>query len=117
VVSRRKTESDDEPRRRRPPTTPEEQENRLVSLAFEAIERRIQDGSASAQELVHFAKLGSTREKLERQKIEYEIKLAEVKAESYATQGRIEELYVKAVDAMQSYSTGRQTDPAEEYDG
>lgn len=119
MVSRRRTESEERPKRRRPPTTPEEHENRLVAMAFDAIERRIQDGTASAQELVHFAKLGSMREKLERAKLEYDIKLSEVKAESYASQQRMEELYTGAINAMRTYSSGEvdSTDHGDEYDG
>lgn len=117
MVSRRVTESEDNPKRRRPPTTPEGHENQLVSLAFEAIERRIRDGTASAQELVHFAKLGSSRERLEQQRIKHEVELLQVKTENYAAQERMEELYSKAIGAMKDYSGGDSTDPVDEYDG
>lgn len=117
MVSRRRSESEDRPKRRRPPTTPEGNENHLVSLAFEAVERRIEDGTASAQELVHFLKLGSTREKLEQQRLRHEVELLQVKAENYASQQRMEELYSKAIGAMRDYSGGDPMDPVDEYDG
>lgn len=117
MVSRQRTDSEDQPKRRRPPTTPEGNENYLVALAFEAVEQRIKDGTASAQELVHFIKLGSSREKLEQKKLGQENHLLEVKAANYASQARMEELYSKAIDAMQTYSGGSRTDHADEYDG
>lgn len=117
MVSRQRTDPEDRPKRRRPPTTPEGNENHLVALAFEAVEKRIADGTASAQELVHFLKLGSSREKLEQKKLEQENKLLQEKTNNYASQARVEELYTKALDAMQSYSGNSRTDHADEYDG
>ena len=56
--------------KRPPATTPEGREQQLIALAMEATEKRIRDGTASAQELVHFLKAGSPTAKLERQILE-----------------------------------------------
>jgi hypothetical protein len=117
MVSRRRTDSEEPSNRRRPPTTPEGNENHLVALAFQAVERRIEEGTASAQELVHFLKLGSTREKLEQQKLAHENELLQVKAENYASQSRMEEKYTEAIAAMRAYSGQDSMDHADEYDG
>lgn len=76
----------------------------MVALAFDAIEGRIREGTASSQELVHFAKLGSSREKLEQLRLEHENELTRVKIEAAASTNQIQELYTSAIAAMRSYS-------------
>lgn len=44
------------------------------------------------------------RERLERQKIEHENELLKIKTEQIASQQRVEELYLNALNAMKSYS-------------
>lgn len=101
-----KRDSDSEPRisRRKPATTSEGRESQLVSLAEDLAEKQLTDGTASAQVISHYLKLGSSREKLEQQRISHENELTRIKIEAYAQQQRIEELYAKAIDAMRSYS-------------
>lgn len=89
---------------RRPATTSRGRENQLVSLAVDLAERQLRDGTASAQVITHYLKLGSTREVLEQQRIANENELAKAKIESLQSQKRIEELYSEALDAMKSYS-------------
>ena len=43
----------------RPAITPEGREKQLISLAMDLAEQRLLDGTASAQEVTHFLKLGS----------------------------------------------------------
>lgn len=100
----RKTTSVPNKSRRKPPTTPEGRENQLISLASDLAERRIREGTASAQEIVHFLKLGSSRERLEQQRLAHENELTKAKIEALASQERIEELYTKALGAMSAYS-------------
>lgn len=101
--------------RRKPPTTPEGREDEMVSLAHDLAERQIREGSASSQVLTHFLKLGSTRERLEQQRLEHENELTRVKIEQIESQKRIEELYAEALSAMQSYR-GDLPPPDAEYD-
>lgn len=92
-------------RSRRPPArTPEERENRMISLATDLAERQLEDGTATAQVITHYLKLGSTREKLEQAKLAQEIELLETKAEVMASAKRVEDLYASALDAMRSYA-------------
>jgi len=79
-------------------------------------EKQIQDGTASAQVLTHFLKLGSSREKLEQERLRHEVELMEAKRELMATAGRIESMYAEALDAMRSYQ-GRESEPRDDYEG
>jgi hypothetical protein len=87
----------------------------MVYLATDLAERQIREGTASAQVISHYLKLGSSREKLEQQRLEYENKLTEAKIENMASQSRIEELYGEAIAAMNTYQ-GRPATAPEEYD-
>jgi hypothetical protein len=66
-------------------------------------EQQLEDGTASAQVITHYLKLGSSRERLEQLKLRHENELLEVKREGFEGQKRIEELYVNAIQAMRSY--------------
>lgn len=108
---------DDEAPSRRPATTPEALENELISDAMTLAQRQINDGTASSQVITHFLKLGSSREKLEQQRLEHENELLQVKKDAIEAQQRIEELYVDAIKAMRSYAgdTPEDDDNDEDY--
>ena len=103
MPSRRRL-SEDQQSRRRPATTPEGRENEMVSKAIDLAEQQIENGSASSQVITHFLKLGSTRERLEQQKLEHDNELTRVKIEALESQQRVEELYREALTAMRSYA-------------
>lgn len=90
--------------RRKPATTPEARENEMVSFATDLAERQIREGTASSQVITHYLKLGSTRERLEQQRLEHENELTKVKIEAIESQKRVEELYMQALTAMRSYA-------------
>lgn len=93
------------PTKKRPPaTTPEARENQLISLAVDLAEEQIRNGSASSQVISHFLKLGSTKEKLEKDILEQQRELLRAKTEALQSAKRVEELYTKALDAMRRYS-------------
>lgn len=89
--------------RRRPATTPEGRENQLVDLAYDRAEQQLREGTISSQALVHFLKMGSSREVLEKAKLEHENELLRVKAEAIANQKDIERLMFDALNAMRQY--------------
>lgn len=104
MVSRRRTTPEPEPKpRRKPATTPDGRENQLIAMAVDLTERRLTEGTASAQEIVHFLRLGSTREKLEQEKISREVELLRAKSDATVSADRIEKLYTNAINAMRSY--------------
>lgn len=89
--------------KRAPAKTREARENQLVDSAFALAEKQIQEGTASSQVITHFLKLGSTRERLEQQKITNENLLAKAKVDQIESQARMEDLYSKAIKSMRSY--------------
>ena len=91
-------------RRGRPATTPEARENELVSLAYDVAEEQMRNGTASSQVITQFLKLGSSREKLEQERLRHENELSVVKRQAIESQQRVEEMYSQALSAMREYS-------------
>lgn len=101
----------DQPKRRRPPaTTPEARENQLISLAVDLAEKQLSEGTASSQVIAHFLKLGSTKERIEKEILESQKELIVAKTEAMKSAKRVEELYSNALNAMKSYSGNRGDD-------
>lgn len=95
---------EDNPRRRPPATTIEARENQLIALAVDLAEKQLSDGTASSQVITHYLKLGSTKERLEKEILEKQKDLLQAKTESIHSAKKVEELYKNALDAMRSYS-------------
>lgn len=87
-----------------PALTNEARENELISLAVDLAEQQLREGTASAQVIVHYLKLGSTREKLEKEKLKKEKELLEIKAMNIQASAHIEQMYADAINAMKTYS-------------
>jgi hypothetical protein len=102
-----------EQRRRRPANTPEGRENQLISLAADMAEQQLRAGTAPAQVVTHFLKLGSTRERVEQERLKNENLLLSAKIEQMAQAGRIEAMYEEALNAMRSY-TGQEVEVYED---
>lgn len=83
--------------------TPEAQENMLIAMAYDLAEKRLTEGTASAQEVVHFLKLGSTRNKAEMERLQEENKLLKAKTETLNAARQTDEMFAKAIAAMQRY--------------
>ena len=90
--------------KRAPATTVEARENQLISLAVDLAEKQLQDGTASSQVITHYLKLGSTKERLEKDILVKQKELMVAKTEQINGTKRLEELYKGALDAMRSYS-------------
>ena len=99
-----KTKVSDSIRAIRPALTPEARENQMISLAVDLAERQLQEGTASSQVITHYLKLGSMRERLEREKLEEENKLLKARTAQIQSMKRVEELYAEAIKAMRNYS-------------
>lgn len=91
-------------RRTRPAISPEARENQMISLAMDVAERQLMEGTASSQVITHFLKLGTDKERLERERLEEENKLLRAKTETVQSTKRTEELYEQAIKAMKNYS-------------
>lgn len=90
-------------RRLAPAMSPESREKQLIALAYDATEKRIKSGKASSQELIHFLRMGSSKERLELEVQEIRKELMEAKTEAIKSQQRQEELLEKAIEAFTSY--------------
>lgn len=116
MVSQRVTKTKSKSARRPPATTPEGRENQLISKAVDLAERQLEDGTASAQVISHYLKLGSSRERLEQERIALESSLLEAKREAMASAARVEELYGAAISAMRAYAGQEPLQMTEDFD-
>ena len=90
--------------RKRPALSPEARENQLISLAVDVAEEQLRNGTASSQVITHYLRLGSTKERIEKEILEKQKELIEAKTESLQSAKRVEELYKEALNAMKAYS-------------
>lgn len=116
MAVRRKPEEPEEPEEPLPPPakTLEGREDQLIAAAMDLVERRIREGTASAQETVHFLKLGSVRNQLEQDKIRQENIVLQARVKDMESRKTQEELLAKAIAAFKGYS-GQDPDEEDEY--
>lgn len=107
--------SSDTPRKVRPAISPEARENQLISYAVDLAEQQLRDGTASSQVITHFLKLGSTKERIEKEILEKQKDLIEAKTKAYQASDEIKEMYAEALKAMRTYS-GQGGDEVDEDD-
>jgi hypothetical protein len=88
----------------RPAMTEEGREDQLISLAYEEAERQMRQGTAPAQIVTHFLKMGSTREAAEQRRLENENLLLSAKVDAMQSAKRVEELMEEALAAFRTYS-------------
>ena len=101
--------------KRRAAMSPEARENQLISEAVDLAEEQIINGTASSQVITHFLKLGSMKERLEREKLQNENELLKAKVKNLESAERSEEMYRKVINAMREYS-GNDIDNDEDYE-
>lgn len=97
-------------KRHRPATTPEDREDQLIAMAYNAVEERIMNGTASSQELVHFLRLGSTKERIEKEILERQKDLITAKTDMLQSAKKVEEMYENAIRAMSLYAGENQNE-------
>lgn len=99
-----KSQSINSSKKIRPALTPEARENQLISLAVDLAEKQLLEGTASSQVITHYLKLGSTKERLEKDILEKQKSLIDAKIESLQSSKEFKELYLNALNAMRNYS-------------
>ena len=87
----------------RPAISPEARENQLISLAYDVAEERLRNGTATSQEVVHFLRLGSMKERKELELMQKKNELMAAKTEALQSAKKIEELYSDAISAFKTY--------------
>lgn len=98
---------------RRPSTSPEARENRLISLAYDLAEKRLLEGTASAQEVTTLLKQGSQKAREELEKLRTENDLMRAKIEALEAAKNYGADFERVISAMQAYS-GNSTEYYEE---
>jgi hypothetical protein len=101
-VARRVSNEDSTPL---PPlaTTLEGREDQLIAAAMDLVEERIHNKSASAQETIHFLRLGSTKAKLENEKLKAENQVLLTRVKEMEARTSSDELLQNALDAFRGY--------------
>lgn len=102
-MARRRTSSVEPLKTLRPATSQEARVAQLVSLAYDRVEQRLLDGTASGQEITALIKLGSEKTKLEQEKLRHETEVLKSKKEVLDAAKRTDEMYDKAMAAMRTY--------------
>ena len=97
------TKSDAKPKLS-PALSPEAEEDQLVALATRLAKKQLLEGTASSQTINYYLKLGSSRERLEQEKLKLETELLQAKTEAAKSLEKSEELYKAAIDAFKTYS-------------
>lgn len=83
--------------------SPEARENQLIALATDRAEQQLRDGTASSQVIVHYLKMGSAKERAEREVLKNQIELLKAKTESLNGGRRSDEAYERVIQAMRGY--------------
>ena len=106
----RKVANTDVPARRtRPALTPEARENEMIALAVDLAEEQLRNGTASSQVITHYLKLGSSKERIEKEMLERQKELISAKADALKAAKQAQEDYAKVLEVMRKY-TGQDDD-------
>ena len=97
------------------PMTPEEWENRLIAKSFRAVEERIDNGTATAAEYVHFLKAGSIKQREEMEKLREENALLRAKTSAIQSEENRAAFYQQVIAALSSYRTESTDEPLDPY--
>lgn len=101
---------------RRKASTPQARENQLIDLAVDAAEELMRSGNAPAQVITHYLKLGSSREKIEQERIRADVEIANAKIDAMKSVVKAEELFQGAITAMTKYRGEITVEDVEFYD-
>lgn len=109
---------DDTPLQRMAPAlTPEARENQLIALAQDRAEEQLRNGTASSQLIVHYLRLATEKERLERKQLEAKNELLAAKTKAIEAAENTERLYAEAIEAMKEYrGLGGPIDDPDDYD-
>lgn len=96
-------------------SSPEEWENRLIAKSFRAVEARIDNGTATAAEYVHFLRAGSAKQREEMEKLKEENALLRAKTAALDSARERAEFYGEVLKALSSYRTETRDEPIDPY--
>lgn len=104
MAKKREVSGLDDSMRQPPAMSSEARENQMIALAINLAEKQLLEGTASSQVITHYLKLGSSKEKIEKEILEKQRELIDAKTENLKSAKRVEELYANALEAMREYS-------------
>ena len=90
--------------RQAPSFDPNRRNEQMIALAYDLVESRLRDGSASSAETTHFLKMGTEMYKLQQMQVEQQTKLAMAKAKAIETEEKAAATAEEALEAYRSYS-------------
>lgn len=99
-----------------PARTIEGRENQIIKLAVDEAERRLRDGTASSQIITTLLNLGTTKAKLELEKLKADLALSEAKVKEIELRKTEQEKYDQAIAAMKLYSGYNDDEEGDYYD-
>lgn len=115
IEQKKSAESQKAPERLRPGLTPEADENQLISLSIDAAKKMLVEGRAPTSIVLHYLKLATSKERLDRELKEKQKELMEAKKQALESQAKVEQLYVDAMKAMRKYGGQDDDEEPEQY--
>lgn len=88
----------------KPAHTQENRETRMVSKAWDLLEQRLADGTASPSEVTMVAKWGSKQSRLEQELAETKMELMKAKQAALESSMRMEEMFEDAMRQFRRYN-------------
>lgn len=116
MARRAKEQSSSEERKVNLSIDPEVRANQIIALAEEVAVKRMLDGTISSQVLCHYLKLGTAKYQLELEATKRNNALLEAKTKAIEEADSDVAMYLKAIDAMRTYSGQKQEDTYEDED-
>lgn len=105
-MARRTDDEHSAPRRRSHAKTPEERESLLIAKSLNLIERQIDDGSVSSTVLSIYAKAGTERDRLEKERLRNENEVLRKKVQTMEAAVDLKNLMDEALNAFKGYRGG-----------
>lgn len=87
-----------------PAITAEAREDQMINKAMELAQRKLEDGTASNQLIIHYLRLGSLKERKNLEILEAQRQLYQAKTKQIEAEQSTMEMYKEAMAAFASYS-------------
>lgn len=98
------------------PSTPEAWQQELELMAYEKAKESLENGTATSQLITTLIKEGSTRKRLENEKLRLESELLKAKTESIKSNQRMENMFDEAIKAFGIYSGSEEDNEEDVYE-
>jgi len=97
----------------RPALSDDAQEKRMINLAIQLAEQQLRDGTASAQVITHYLKLGTVQARLEQEILDRQKELIVAKTDALRAQQHNDEMFAQGIAAMKAYRVGFDDDSSD----